>query len=212
MQYQKQPIGLVMATRLEAKPFLTGLSWRNASETPFPVYHDNNRVLIISGIGKANAAMAAAWLCMQFFPACLVNLGAAGTTRAGKRLGAIYQIRETVEPDRRHYQTGRPFRQQPDVLPGFATARLATLDQATLEAEKRKEISSAAELVDMEGAAVVQAARRFQVPCCLFKFVSDTAAHTTGGEIISHIRQYRQSLFDFFITELLPALKRADLR
>ncbi|MBS3731389.1 MAG: hypothetical protein KGY42_00665, partial [Desulfobacterales bacterium] len=116
-----------------------------------------------------------------------------------------------VEPDRRHYQTGKPFRQQPDVMPGFASARLATLDQAALEAEKRMEISAMAELVDMEGAAIVQAARKFQVRCCLFKFVSDTAAHTTGGEIISHIRQYRDSLFHFFRTELLPVLERDEI-
>jgi nucleoside phosphorylase len=58
----------------------------------------------------------------------------------------------------------------------------------------------------MEGAAVVQAARRFRLPCYLFKFVSDVPAHTKSSEIETHIRQYRQAFYEFFRERVLPGL------
>lgn len=78
---QKKPvICLVMATLLEAKPFIKGLALKRISARPFPVYQGGDLVAVISGIGKANCAMATACACLEFNPRVLVNLGAAGAT------------------------------------------------------------------------------------------------------------------------------------
>jgi len=207
-------IGMAMATRLEAAPFISGLDLRPEAMGPFSVYKAENIVLTITGMGQTNAAMACTCMCMRFSPACLVNIGAAGAAAGeGFALGGIYHVSEAVAPDRLHFRTGRPFVLEPDVLPGFRTARVATRDQAVVAPENRRNMARLAELSDMEGAAVIQVARKFKIPCFLFKFVSDTPEHITDTEIPANIRRYRDSLFDFFNTRVLPELqKRFGLR
>lgn len=202
-------VGLVMATHLEAKPFIEGLGGSRTTIGPFTAYRNESMVLVISGLGQANAAMACACLCMQYIPSCIVNIGAAGANTAnGFALGSIYQVSGAVQPDRLHFRTGEPFCLEPGVLPGFPTARVATRDQAVVAPESRREMARLAELSDMEGAAVVQAARKFKIPCFLFKFVSDTPADGTDQEIPNNIRCHRDALYTFFTDRVLPELLR----
>ena len=61
-----------MATMLEAKPFVTNIPLDSVSKHPFPVFRNEHMILIISGIGKANAAMAAFYCCNRFSPDIIV--------------------------------------------------------------------------------------------------------------------------------------------
>ncbi|MFP4255856.1 MAG: hypothetical protein ACLFQ9_03240 [Desulfobacterales bacterium] len=192
-------IGLIMATYIEAKPFVEKITWQRSDKNPFPVYCADNLTLVVSGMGKANAAAACAWLCTARTPGCIINIGAAGANTQGMPVGSIHHITEALETDRRHFKTGEPFRHRPDVLEGFPTARVATRDEPVIDPQERQKISFYAELSDMEGSAVVQAARRFQTPCFLFKFVSDTRQDTTGDRIAANIRLYRDPVFNFFM-------------
>ncbi len=189
--------GLLMATYIEAKPFVEKIEWHRSAEKPFPVYYKDGLILVISGMSKANAAAACAWLCTSESPGRIVNIGAAGANADGLPLGSIHHITESLETDRRHFKTHEPFRRRPDVMDGFSTARLATRDEPVTDPEERRLTAMFAELSDMEGAAVIQTAQKFQTPCYLFKFVSDTPEHTTADEIAVHIRQYRDSVFKF---------------
>ncbi|MFO7838524.1 MAG: hypothetical protein R6X08_03350 [Desulfosalsimonadaceae bacterium] len=201
--------GLVMATYLEAKPFVAGLGCRRSTIGPFTAYRSENIVLVISGMGKTNAAMACACLCMSCAPACIVNIGAAGAAADGEfYLGGIYQVTAAVEPDRPHFRTGLPFRHEPDTLPGFQAASVATRDKPVVNSDERREMAKIADLLDMEGAAVVQAARKFQIPCFLFKLVSDTPEHTSEREIPAYIRLYRDFLFEFYKSRVVAGLEQ----
>jgi len=197
---------IVMATMLEAKPFILGMSLRQTRKTPFRLFQNDGMLLIISGIGKANAAMATAYSCLKFKPAFICNLGAAGATHAGYDLGEISHIQKIVEPDRPDLKTGKPSVHQPDLLAGFKTAILATSDRAVLDPKERKVISINADLIDMEGASVVQTSRIFKKDCYLFKFVSDTSDHTRDQDIVDHIRCYRERFYDFFADAVRPVL------
>lgn len=201
------PIALIMATYIEAKPFVEKIDWLRAAKTPFPVYHAKDLILVISGMGKTNAAAACAWLCTTANPGGIINLGAAGANIEGLALGSIHHIREALETDRRHFKTAEPFCHRPDVMEGFSTARVATREEPVIVPEERMRMSSVAELSDMEGAAIIQAARRFQTRCFMFKFVSDTPGHTTGSEIAAHIRYWRDSVFDFYTTAISPVIR-----
>ncbi|MCF8024662.1 MAG: hypothetical protein K9K82_04140 [Desulfobacteraceae bacterium] len=201
-------ISIIIATYTEAKPFVEKIDWQHCVKRPFPVYFGKALTLVISGIGKTNAAMACAWLSSTASAECIVNIGAAGANRDGLPLGSIHHISKAVETDRLHLKTGRPFLHRPDVMDGFSTARLATSDRPVTKAEERRQIAALAELSDMEGAAVIQAARKFQTRCFLFKFVSDTPEHTIGQEIITNIRIYRDALFDFLMPLVLSKLKQ----
>ena len=197
---------IVMATMVEAKPFVLGMSLTQGRKKPFAVFQNDNVLLVISGIGKANAAMATGYLCHTCYPARIFNLGAAGAADFSHPLGKIFHITEIIEHDRHELTTKRPFIHHPDILNGFQTARLSTSDMAVLDPDERKTISRTADLIDMEGASVVQACRKFDTRCFLFKFVSDTPDHAMDQEIVENIRRYRSFFYEFFIRSILPII------
>jgi adenosylhomocysteine nucleosidase len=204
--------GIVIATRIEAEPFIQGLDLKEIDVRPFRVYTGNDVCLAISGIGKVNAAIATAYMCQKFDPACIINLGAAGATVDSRDLGQIFLIEKTIEPDRIHLRTNTPYIQHPDLLDGFETAVLATQDRAVIDADVFRIMAPAADLVDMEGAAVVQASQRFNKKCLIFKFVSDMPAHAGQEELIlRQIKFFRGPFCDFILNSVTPVINHAFL-
>ncbi len=196
---EKDPVtAIVMATMFEAKPFVESIPLEQVGKKPFYLYKKNNTFLILSGIGKANAAMATAYACVKFKPDCIFNLGAAGATDFSCPLGEIFHVIKIFEFDRPEFKSGKPHIHTPSILNGFHTANLATSDKAVLDPDERKMISKSAGLVDMEGASVVQACRIFQTKCYIFKFVSDAPNHTCDSDIVENIRLYRKQFYEFF--------------
>jgi len=196
----------IMATMLEAKPFIPGLGLKPISGKPFPVFENKGRILVISGIGKANAAAAACYGCMTFAPARVINAGAAGALDAAHPIGAIYQISRVIEHDRPDIFSGKPVFHQPDPVDGINSAVLATGDRPVIDPAERKRLSAMAELADMEAAAIVQTCRTMGVFCHVLKFVSDVPGHTAGLDIINNIRAFRTPFFDFCLSTVLPEL------
>ena len=203
----KPAICIIMATLLEAKPFIKNLKLKKTGQESFDQFADNNIHLIISSIGKTNAAVAATYCCREAHPDCVVNMGAAGATDHSHPVGAIFHIDRIIEYDRPRFFTGKPFVHKPDRLKGFSIASLASGDRPVIEPEDRKVVSAQASLVDMEAAAVVQTCKIFQTPCYVFKFVSDVPGHTHVTGILKNIRKYRGALFDFFMEEIVPKIK-----
>jgi adenosylhomocysteine nucleosidase len=199
---------IVMATMLEAKPFVLGMSLTQSRKKPFAVFRNNHIFLIISGVGKANAAMATGYSCDKHHPVCVCNLGAAGATNVSHPLGEIFHINKIVEYDRHELTTRRPCIHNPDILNGFQTATLSTSDMAVLAPDQRKKISMNADLIDMEGASVAQACRKFNTKCFIFKFVSDTPDHARSEDIVENIRRHRSFFYEFFIRSVMPVLHR----
>ncbi len=204
------PIGLILATRIEAEPFVEALGLRRIGQSPLPVYKGAGVTLVISGIGKTNAAIAATYCCAVFHPGWIVNLGAAGSTKASHGLGDVFHITKVIEWDRPLLSSNSPHVHQPHILGGFREAVLATQDKPVIDRDHRGVIEPYADLVDMEGAAVVQAARKLGTPCVLFKFVSDTPDHGSDADIVAHIRDYGIAFCRFVRDSVFPALKRQE--
>lgn len=197
--------GIVMATKIEAEPFIEGFGLALAEKKPVPLYSAGPLVLALSGIGKAAAAIAAAALIERHRPAAVFNCGAAGAAARGLSVGDILHIDRVYELDRPHLATGRPMTHKPDTMRGFRRASLATRDRPFLDDDDRHAAAAYADLVDMEGAAVVQACRAFGVDVYLFKIVSDL--HGSGTtEIIGNMVATRGALFEFFRDRIRPGL------
>jgi adenosylhomocysteine nucleosidase len=199
-------IGLVIATMLEAEPFIDELVLVECETDPFSVYCKDCVYLIISGIGKANAAMASTHLIQHYHPAFICNAGAAGSVSALYRLGECYHIAKVIEPDRPELKTGIYHTHIPDVIDGLPTAVLATQDKPVRDSAERERIALEAQLVDMEGASVVQACKRFRTKCYLFKFVSDTPDHGTSNDIVKNITFHRNAFFHLFHDTVLARI------
>jgi adenosylhomocysteine nucleosidase len=199
-------IGLIMATMLEAEPFIKDLSLLECETEPFRIFAKGHIHLILSGIGKTNAAMACAYLIQKYHPSCICNIGAAGSTDSRCHPGESYHITMVVEPDRPSLETGLPHVHTLDTLEGFSFASLATQDKAVRDPAERERVNCFALLADMEGASVVQTCKRFLTKCYLFKFVSDTVGHCEQSDIQKNILLYRDAFCEYFCERVLPQL------
>jgi nucleoside phosphorylase len=205
---EKDLLTIVMATMIEAKPFVLGMALEEYEQKPFHLFKHDDVLLAISDIGKANAAMATAYCCQRFSPACVCNLGAAGAAGHAHHLGDTFHIDKIIEYDRPELITGKTNMHEPGVLAGFRIATLSTSDRAILDPKEREEISIHADLIDMEGASVAQACRIFDVKCYIFKYVSDTPEHTEDLDVIKNIRRYRKPFYEFFRHSIMPVIQK----
>lgn len=201
---QFDSVSLVMATHLEASPFLKNMFRDKIQDKPFPVYECEHGHLVISGIGKAAAAMAALHLIENFCPDYILNFGAAGALRKGFHVGEIFQVEEVWEHDRPHLISKKKRTYKPEIIEGFPGLVCATGDVPVLAESDRAALGTGAALVDMEGAGLLQATSLYGIPASLFKVITDTPDHETDGEIIDNIRATRDLLFRFYEKSLLP--------
>lgn len=212
---EKNPLkAVIIATMLEAKPFVSmfslepELSFEPVNKKPFPVFKREKLLLIISGIGKTNAAMATAYCAIKYKPDAIFNIGAAGALSPSKKRGETYQIRKVIEHDRLDFKNSDPVIHIPFTMEGFTTAVLSSSDNAAVSMEGRKSVSRyGGELVDMEGASIVQTCKKFQIPCYIFKYISDTMEDNESSTIVDNIRQCRQASSQFFKDKILRAYK-----
>lgn len=190
MQKHNSPIILVAATIIEAQPVIDSFSLVKETRTPFALYCSEDLCLVISGIGKINAAVATSWALTSMQCSVVINGGASGALDKSCSLGSIYSISSVIDYDRPHLKSGKPYRYHPDIVPSLEDATLATCNIPAIDPLQRQNLSEYAKLIDMEGAAVVHTCSKFSVPCCLLKYVSDTPQHVHDKDIVKNIKEY----------------------
>ena len=200
---------IIMATSLEAEPFINNLDLKKYGYESFKQFMKDNIRLVISGVGKTDAAIATTYCCTKYNPSCIINLGAAGATNATYSLGTILHVRKIVEHDRPQFPFQKPHSHKPDTLKGFPITTLATGDRPIVDPKERNAVSKYANLVDMEAAAIVQTCRTFKTKCYVFKYVSDTPDHAGGAEILKNMKAYRKPFFEFVLSNVIPLLSNS---
>ncbi|HEX5594734.1 MAG TPA: nucleosidase [Micromonosporaceae bacterium] len=139
-------------------------------------YLDRNLPVLITGMGKVNAAIALATaLARGPLPSTVINLGTAGALHPGwagiHEVGSVLQ--HDLDTDFLRELTGQTVG-APLTLSGSGPV-LATGDVFVADDAARARLSAHAQLVDMEGYALASTAKRFRVPIRLIKHVSDEA-------------------------------------
>ena len=157
-------------------------------------------VLVLSGIGKVNAAVSTSWVIHQFAPDCVINTGSAGGLGKGLKVGDVV-IGETVA----HHDVdvtafGYVWGQVPQlpavftsdsnlirqaekavqVFEGAAVTQglIVSGDRFVHSSEGVAEIRShfpEVKAVEMEAAAIAQTCHQLEVPCVIIRAVSDSA-------------------------------------
>lgn len=149
----------------------------------------------ICGIGKVNAALGAQLLVSKFGAEKLLNFGVAGGLNKGTELCGVYQIEAAVQFDfdltelngtkmgtldeyTENYLTTNSFKAN------YARKRLGTADRFNDSKADYKLLTQElkADIRDMEGAAVVQAAYATELPVYLIKAISDVAGSGSTAE------------------------------
>lgn len=184
-------IGIVVASPLEAAPFLDLQKWQPVEMQPVSLYKGLigpsrvPAVLVISGIGKVAAAVATHMMISTHGAKRIFNPGVCGALKTfdAPAVGRLFRIDTAIEGDR---QAGPeavlPENCASDPFDALPVARLVTCDQPVFDAERKKSLVALGDLVDMEGAAVARVANMFALPCVLLKGITDGAEE--GGRAV----------------------------
>jgi len=141
-------IYLITALDAEAKPLCDHYRLKRDSSLPYTLYRNDEIVLLVSGIGKANAMMALSALLGWRIPEAgdiLVNIGICGAP-SEYTIGEALLIHQIFEGERHYY---------PDILYSH------TLREVSLVCIDSPQSIVRDYPVDMESGAVFQAASRF---------------------------------------------------
>ncbi len=157
-------------------------------------------VLVLSGIGKVNAAVATALVIQQFKPACVINTGSAGGLGAGLKVGDVVLGAEAAHHDVDVTAFGYVPGQVPQQPPRFAsdavllqTARQAAAafagaaiveglvvsgdafihERSKIDAIRRD--FADVQAVEMEAAAIAQTCHVLATPFVIVRAISDAA-------------------------------------
>jgi adenosylhomocysteine nucleosidase len=182
-------IGLIFATRTEAKPFLEWSQALSMDTDPFEVFQVPSKpdlFVTISGMGKVASAVCCHSLIKEFKVKEIVNAGACGALREEKRFspGELFCITSAAEGD--HEQPAK--QPQPLISDGqidwdLPAARLITCDRPVFDIDWRNSLSENGDLVDMEGAAIARVAALYDVRWSMVKGITDKAGPIDRAEL-----------------------------
>jgi len=138
--------------------------------------HVHELPILVTGVGKVNAAIAVSTILGAHRPSSIVNLGTAGALRDG--VTGTHVISTVIQHDLNdaaiYDLVGIHFGAPMEFETGDGTV-LATGDRFISKPEVRERLAKDAHLVDMEGYAVARAAQWAGIPVTLVKEVSDQA-------------------------------------
>jgi adenosylhomocysteine nucleosidase len=145
-------------------------------------YLDTSLPVLLTGMGKVNAATAlASTLAHGPLPSAVINLGTAGALRPGLTgthvIGTV--IQHDLDSDVLRTLTGETYG-SPLAVGDPSGPTLATGDSFIANEAARARLAAHAPLVDMEGYALATAAGQAGVPLRIVKHVSDDASEGAG--------------------------------
>ncbi len=193
-------IGVVIAMQSEADILLSQMQIERSLTVSGKKIHvgkayGKNVALCVCGVGKVNAALGAQLLISKFDAEKLFNFGVSGGLNDSTSLCGVYQIAEAVQFDFDLVQlngtkigTLNEYEENYlalNLLPlHLEKRRLATADRFNDSKEDytllTKELN--ADVRDMEGGAIVQAAYAAQLPVYAVKAISDVAGSGSTTE------------------------------
>ena len=192
-------IAILLATLSEAQPLLDLLKAEKRLEQPFGTYsfHAAGRrpggLVIITGIGPQQAAAATDYAITARGARRILNVGICGALTHAVEPGHMCHITGIVEGDvllKNPSAPSLPLATE-SLWRSLPAARLVSVSEPVFGGEGRTILSAHADMVDMEGYAIVQACQQKGVPFQLLKVVSDRADDTGHEEL--HLNMTRVS-------------------
>lgn len=199
-------IGIIFATRFEARPFLALTNARQIEVQPFEIFTTevpSGIPIIISGIGKVAAAVACQALIREHAADYLINAGACGALHDSPdfEIGSLMRITTAVEGDHTPFEKHlAPLASAGRLTVDLPAAALVTSDKPVFDPQIRADFSNLGDVVDMEGGAIARTAALYGVPWDMVKGVSDPAGKIDNDHLRQNIigvsEKIAQVLFD----------------
>jgi nucleoside phosphorylase len=210
-------IGIITGVDAEAAALFPGQSTDGEPLHGFLVrqvqFAGKEIAITCSGIGKVNAAMAAMMLAEHYHAQLLLVVGTAGKLTDIE--GDCFQIIEAVQGDYgasrhdrfAHYTAGawpigeahvEPFRAKPMPAIGLPNVRIISGDCFVENPDHARRLYEAlgGDIIDMEVAAVAQAAARMDLPWAAIKATTDNADGESVGDFQSNLKRAARTAAD----------------
>lgn len=182
-------IAVAMATKVEAKSLLLNDTLKFCEKKPFRIYECEKYILIITGIGKYNAAMSMMYLASKYYIEEIINLGAAGAASNDFKIGECLAVKSILD-----YSSGEKYiLSENNELNGICCA---TVDNPIYSDIIRNEIKKSADIIDMESAGLVIAAKKLNIKLTVVKYISDISGMIEKDEIIKNIKILSEKMYD----------------
>lgn len=191
---------LITALDAEARPLIEHYSLKRDTALPYTLYHNDSMVLLVSGMGVMNAAMATSALLGWRIPRSedmLINIGICGAPLSYPISEALL-IHQIIEPNRYYY---------PDIL------YTHSLKESSLLCVDTPQSNTQEYPADMESAGIFRAASRFFKlhQMAFIKIVSDhfTPDTVTKEGVIELMRSHLRTFEN--VLESLQSVQTAKL-
>jgi len=201
-------IGIIFATRFEARPFLALTNARQIEVQPFEIFTTevpSEIPIIISGIGKVAAAMACQALIREHAVDYLINAGACGALRNSPEfeIGGLVRITTAVEGDHTLFEKHlAPLSSAGRLTVDLPVAALVTSDKPVFDSQIRAHFSSMGDVVDMEGGAIARTAALYGIPWDMIKGVSDPADKIDNDHLRQNIIRVSENIAQVLFDEI----------
>jgi len=198
-----RPVAVIAALEQEAHALVARMPRSESVGPRLQIWEGDGLVVMVGGVGKVAAAMAAQYACDVFKPRCLISIGLAGGLQSRVRPGRVVVASGAVQ----HDMDGRPLTKARGVVPGLGVSTIAAHPAVTdtlLRAARYKSEDATSGLVltgdqvvtasavrdallldfpdaaclDMETAAIAQVAHQNGVPWSAVRVMSDAADET----------------------------------
>ncbi len=233
-----RPLAILVALEVEARALVRPLARSTISSPGLSVWEGlvegTPVVLVITGVGKVAAAIAAQFACDEFDPASILVVGLAGATDSGGQVGQLIVASGALQ----HDMDARPFTDARGVIPSLGQAVLAS--DPTLSARLRNATESVVSkpgivrsgvvltgdqivtsrvirdgllanfpngaCLDMETAAIAQVAHQNGVPWSALRITSDAADENFNlNDVLGFGVDTAADLFDQIVRAFLKA-------
>jgi adenosylhomocysteine nucleosidase len=198
-----RPVAVIAALEQEANDLVRRMPRSESVGPRLPVWEGDGLAVLVAGVGKVAAAMAAQYACDVFKPRCMISIGLAGGVEDGSRPGQVVVATAAIQYD----MDGRPLTDAVGVIPGLGLSSIAadtaladkllraarfeskdarsglvlTGDRIVTSRSAREALLHAfpeGACIDMETAAVAQVAHLNGLPWSALRVVSDSADET----------------------------------
>jgi len=234
-----RPVAILLALDEEARALIQHLARSTISSPHLPVWEgvveSKGVVLVVTGVGKVSAAMAAQFTCDVFAPRCFLSVGLAGAKDSEGQRGHLVVASGALQ----HDVDARPFTDAKGVIPSLGKTVFAadpTLSEKLRQAtegvvDNQQLVLSGVVLTgdqivtsravrdglqadfpdgacfDMETAAIAQVAHQNGIPWAALRITSDGADENFNlQEVLGFGVETAAGLFDQIVRAFLKAL------
>jgi nucleoside phosphorylase len=190
---------IVVAHKKEAHSFIEQLQLRTNEKYPSFIYSNEKTILLVCGQGIENVKIKLSHFFNIFTGniSRIINCGIAGRLNDSINLFEVYTIKAAF------LYTDKISNKQYSLENSNGSRNCITALKPVSDQNSANDLSTVAEVVDMELWAIADITSSYKLPLSAFKLISDDARYPVSlNEIKSKAQQFSEQLFEYYTVSI----------